>query len=28
VITEKESEIVRKHITDILEIINLELNKK
>jgi len=27
-ITEVESEIVRKHITDILEIINLELNKK
>jgi hypothetical protein len=28
VITEKESEIVRKHITDILEIVNLELSKK
>ena len=28
VITEKESEIVRKHITDLLELINLELNKK
>jgi hypothetical protein len=28
VITEKESEIVRKHITDILKIINMELNKK
>ena len=28
VITEKESEIVRKHITDILELINLELSKK
>ncbi len=27
-ITEEESEIVRKHITDILELINLELNKK
>ena len=28
VITEKESQIVRKHITDILELIKLELNKK
>ena len=28
VITEEESEIVRKHITDILELIKLELNKK
>ena len=27
-IAEEESEIVKKHITDILEIINLELNKK